>query len=89
MLLIASTRLSAAVAEYVHAAIFSAIVVFCALAQEYRVERVPHALRGMHRPVIKVLRDGEERETLSREIVPSRLLGLWIALWPWRNGNPL
>ena len=77
MILIAATVWSAFVGEYVDAGIILAIVIFCAalgFVQEYRAERALDALRNMLAPMITVLRDGQEAETLARDIVPGVIL---------------
>ena len=55
------------------------IIVFCAVlgfVQEYRAERALEALKGMLAPTITVLRDGEEQEVASKELVPGDILVL-------------
>ena len=77
IILIVATVLSAFVGEYVDAGIILAIVIFCAVlgfVQEYRAERALDALRNMLAPMITVLRDGQEAETPSRDIVPGDIL---------------
>ena len=79
VILIVATILSAVVGEYVDAAIILVIIVFCAVlgfVQEYRAERALEALKGMLAPTLNVLRDGEEREVPSRDLVPGDILVL-------------
>jgi Ca2+-transporting ATPase len=79
VILIVATVLSAFVGEYADAGIILVIIVFCALlgfVQEYRAERALDALKGMLTPLITVLRDGEEREIPSKELVPGDVLVL-------------
>jgi Ca2+-transporting ATPase len=79
VILVVATVLSAFVGEFVDAFIVLAIVLFCAIlgfVQEYRAEKALDALRDMLTPMITVLRDGEEREVASRELVPGDLLVL-------------
>ena len=77
VILIVATLLSALVGEYVDAAIIGVIIVFSAVlgfVQEYRAERALQALRRMLTPMITVLRDGQENEVPSRELVPGDVL---------------
>ncbi len=79
VILIVATILSAVVGEYVDAGIILVIVLFCAIlgfVQEYRAERALQALKGMLAPTVKVLRDGQEREVASKDIVPGDVLVL-------------
>jgi len=77
VILIIATLLSALVGEYVDAAIIGVIIVFSAVlgfVQEYRAERALQALKKMLTPMITVLRDGQEHEVPSRELVPGDVL---------------
>ncbi len=77
VILIAATVLSAFAGEYGDALIILAIVIFCAVlgfVQEYRAERALDALRNMLMPTITALRDGQEQETPSRDLVPGDIL---------------
>ena len=79
LILIIATVLSAFVGEYVDAAIILVIIVFCAVlgfVQEFRAERALEALKNMLTPMITVLRDGQEMEVASRELVPGDILVL-------------
>jgi Ca2+-transporting ATPase len=79
LILIVATVLSAFVGEYVDAVIILAIVVFCAVlgfVQEYRAERALDALKNMLTPMISVLRDGQELEIPSKNLVPGDVLVL-------------
>ena len=79
MILILAVILSAVVGEIVDAAIILVIVIFCAVlgfVQEYRAERALEALKKMLSPTITVLRDGEEADIPSEELVPGDILHL-------------
>ncbi len=79
VILIVATVLSAFVGEYVDAAIILVIVLFCAIlgfVQEYRAERALDALKSMLTPMITVLRDGEELEIASKDLVPGDVMVL-------------
>jgi Ca2+-transporting ATPase len=79
VILIVATILSAVVGEYVDAGIILVIIVFCAVlgfVQEYRAERALQALKGMLAPTTKVLRDGDDRDVPSKELVPGDILVL-------------
>ena len=79
VILIVATVLSAFVGEYVDAIIIGVIIVFCAVlgfVQEYRAERALDALKSMLTPMITVLRDGEEQEVASKDLVPGDILVL-------------
>ena len=79
VILLVATVLSALVGEYVDAVIIFVIIVFCALlgfVQEYRAERALEALKNMLSPTITVLRDGQEVEIPSKELVPGDILVL-------------
>ena len=77
IILIIATILSALVGELFDAALILGIVIFCALLgffQEYRAERALGALKKMLSPMITVLRDGQEIEMASKELVPGDIL---------------
>ena len=77
VILIVATVLSALVGEYVDAAIIGVIIVFSAVlgfVQEYRAGRALDALKKMLAPAITALRDGQELEVPSRELVPGDVL---------------
>ena len=79
IILLVATVLSALVGEYVDAVIILVIILFCAVlgfVQEYRAERALDALKNMLSPTITALRDGEEIEVASRELVPGDMLVL-------------
>ena len=79
LILVVATVLSAFVGDYVDAVIILAIVLFCAVlgfVQEYRAEKALDALKNMLTPMITVLRDGEEREIASKDLVPGDILVL-------------
>jgi len=56
------------------------LVISTGFIQEYRAERAIKSLKGMLMPISIVMRDGKEREVLSKEIVPGDILLL-------RNGE--
>ena len=77
VILVVATILSAFVGEYVDAIIILVIILFCAIlgfVQEYRAEKALDALKNMLTPMITVLREGEEREVASKELVPGDVL---------------
>jgi Ca2+-transporting ATPase len=79
LILIVATALSLAVGETVDALIIGIIIIFSAalgFVQEYRAERALDALKKMLALEVTVLRDGEERELDSREIVRGDVLVL-------------
>ncbi len=79
VILIVATILSAFVGEYVDAIIIGVIIMFCGVlgfVQEYRAERALDALKSMLTPMITVLRDGQEQEVPSKELVPGDILVL-------------
>ncbi len=83
IILLVAVVLSAALGEVVDAILIGVIVVFaCGLGfiQEYRAEQAIEALKKMAAPVASVIRDGEEREIASRELVPGDIILL-------RTGN--
>ena len=77
VILLIAVVLSAVVGEYVDAAIIGVIVLFCGVlgfVQEYRAERALEALKKMLTPTMTVLRDGQEEEVPSRELVPGDIM---------------
>ncbi|MBM4271709.1 MAG: cation-translocating P-type ATPase [Deltaproteobacteria bacterium] len=77
IILIIAIVLSALIGEVIDAVIIGAIVIFCAVLgfiQEYRAERSLEALKKMLSPTITVLRNGNEEEILSKELVPGDIL---------------
>ncbi len=77
IILLVAVVLSAVIGELLDAGIIAAIVVFCAVlgfTQEYRAERALEALKKMLSPTITVLREGQEEEIPSKEIVPGDIL---------------
>ena len=79
VILVVATVLSAFVGEYVDAIIILVIILFCAIlgfVQEYRAEKALDALKNMLTPMITVLRDGEEVEVASKDLVPGDVLVL-------------
>ena len=76
-ILLVAIALSALVGEVVDAAIIGVIVLFVAVlgfVQEYRAERAIEALRKMLSPTITVLRNGNEEEVPSRDLVPGDIM---------------
>ena len=77
VILLIATVLSALVGEHLDAALIFVIVIFCAVLgfiQEYRAERALEALKNMLSPAITVLRDGNETEAPSKDLVPGDIL---------------
>jgi len=77
IILLISAALSTFLGHGVEAVAITVIVlfaVFLGFIQEYRAERAIEALRQMAAPTAKVLRDGSERETPAREVVPGDLI---------------
>jgi len=58
------------------------LLIFTGFIQEYRAEKAIKSLRGMLVPVSIVIRDGKEKEILSKEIVPGDIILL-------RNGEKI
>lgn len=78
-LLVVATIISFIVGKPITAyAIIAVIILVVTLGffQEYRAERVIDSLKDMLVPVSIVIRDGKEREILSKEIVPGDILVL-------------
>jgi len=72
IILLVAVALSAVLGEVTDAIVIFAIVLFAAVlgfVQEYRAERAMEALKRMASPTASVLRDGEEIEIPSRELV--------------------
>jgi P-type Ca2+ transporter type 2C len=77
IILLIAIGLSFLVGEVLDASLILVIVIFCAIlgfVQEYRAERALEALRKMLSPTITVLRDDQEREIPSKELVPGDIL---------------
>ncbi len=77
LILLIAIALSALVGEVLDAAIIGVIVIFSAtlgFIQEYRAERALDALKKMLSPTVSVLRDGMEKEIISKELVPGDIL---------------
>jgi Ca2+-transporting ATPase len=77
IILLVATVLSAILGEVADAIVIFAIVVFAAVLgflQEYRAERAMEALKRMASPTATVLRDGQEIEIASRELVPGDII---------------
>src|SRR3990172_5878029 len=76
-ILLASAALTAALRELTDMTIITAVLVLNATIgffQEYRAERALQALRQLAVPRTFVLRDGQDREIDSREVVPGDIL---------------
>lgn len=58
------------------------VLIFTGFIQEYRAEKAIKSLRGMLMPVSIVIRDGKEKEILSKDIVPGDIILL-------RNGEKI
>lgn len=58
------------------------VIIFTGFIQEYRAEKVIKSLRGMLTPISIVIRNGKEKEILSKEIVPGDIILL-------RNGEKI
>ncbi len=77
VILLIAIVLSIFIGEVLDAVIIGVIVIFSTLLaflQEYRAERALEALKKMLSPAVTVLRDGNEEEVLSRELVPGDIL---------------
>jgi P-type Ca2+ transporter type 2C len=77
LILLIAIALSAFAGEVADAAIIGVIVIFCAVLgfiQEYRAERALKELKKMLSPTITVLREGNEEEVSSKELVPGDIL---------------
>ncbi|MCG8353825.1 MAG: cation-translocating P-type ATPase [Chloroflexales bacterium] len=77
IILLVATTLSAFLGHEIEAIAIAVIVLFAVLlgfVQEYRAERAIEALRHMAAPTATVLRDGQEVETLARDLVPGDVI---------------
>jgi Ca2+-transporting ATPase len=77
IILLVAVVLSAFLGEVTDAIVIFIIVVFAAglgFIQEYRAEKAIAALKKMAAPLASALRDGEEREVPSRELVPGDVI---------------
>jgi P-type Ca2+ transporter type 2C len=77
IILLIATAISAFLGHEVEAIAIGIIVLFAVLlgfVQEYRAERAIDALRRMAAPTASVLRDGEEDEIPSSELVPGDIV---------------
>lgn len=77
IILIIAIALSAFIGEVRDALIIAIIVFFCTIlgfVQEYRAERALESLKKMLAPMITVLREGQEKEVPSKELVPGDIL---------------
>ncbi len=76
-LLAAAAVLSLVVEHYADAGVIAAVVVLntvLGVVQEWRAEKALEALRQMAAPHARVLRDGQEQEVASAEVVPGDVL---------------
>ncbi|HSN12357.1 MAG TPA: HAD-IC family P-type ATPase, partial [Propionibacteriaceae bacterium] len=79
IILLVATAISIALGEGVESVVIAVIVVFAVLlgfVQEYRAERALEALREMAAPTALVVRDGEEVQVPTRELVPGDVVVL-------------
>ncbi|HEY5132188.1 MAG TPA: cation-translocating P-type ATPase [Candidatus Krumholzibacteriaceae bacterium] len=77
IILLVATALSAFLGHGIEAIAIGVIVTFAVVlgfVQEYRAERAIEALRQMAAPTAAVLRDGEEMDVPSRELVPGDVI---------------
>ncbi len=77
IILLIATIISAVLGEGVEAIAIAVILLFSVIqgfVQEYRAERAIEALREMAAPTATVLRDGDEAEIPSRELVPGDII---------------
>ncbi len=77
IILLVAVALSAVLGEVADAIVIFAIVLFAAVLgflQEHRAERAMEALKRMAAPTATVLRDGQELEIASRELVPGDII---------------
>lgn len=77
IVLLGASLLSALVGEIIDAMIILIIVLFSALLsffQEYRAERAVESLKRMLAPTARVLREGQQVEIPSRELVPGDIV---------------
>lgn len=81
IILLIATLISAIVGEVLDAIAILAIIIACAFLgffQEYRAEKALEALKKMTAPKALVIRDGEEKEILARDIVVGDVILLRI-----------
>jgi Ca2+-transporting ATPase len=77
VILIVATIFSAMIGELLDAAVILIIILASAglgFIQEYRAEKAIEALKKMLSPTITAMRDGSEKEILSKELVPGDLV---------------
>ncbi|MDD5082747.1 MAG: calcium-transporting P-type ATPase, PMR1-type [Dehalococcoidales bacterium] len=77
IILLIAVVLSAVLGETADAIVIFIIVLFASVlgfAQEYRAERAMEALKRMASPTATVVRDGEEIDIQSREVVPGDII---------------
>lgn len=77
IILLIATALSAFLGHGLEAVAITVIVLFAVVLgfiQEYRAERAIEALRRMAAPTASVMRDGEETEVPSRDLVPGDIV---------------
>jgi P-type Ca2+ transporter type 2C len=77
IILLAATALSLLVGEWVDALMIAAIVLLSAVlgfVQEYKAEQALEALKKMLSPTITALRDAQEAEIPSRDLVPGDIV---------------
>jgi Ca2+-transporting ATPase len=77
IILLVAIALTIIVGEYVDAVVITVIVLFVTILgfiQEYRAERAMEALKEIAAPTASVIRDGEEVDIPSRELVPGDVI---------------
>ncbi len=78
-ILLIATAISALLGEIIDALVISVIVLFVVIlgfVQEYRAERTLESLKKMLSPTCTVIRDGNEKEILVKELVPGDIVVL-------------
>ncbi|MHB1008783.1 MAG: cation-translocating P-type ATPase [Propionibacteriaceae bacterium] len=79
LILLGATAISIALGEGVESVVIAVIVVFAVLlgfVQEYRAERALEALREMASPTATAVRDGQEVQVATRDLVPGDVVAL-------------
>ncbi len=78
-ILLIATAISALLGEIIDALVIFVIVLFVVIlgfVQEYRAERTLESLKKMLSPTCTVIRDGNEKEILAKELVPGDIVVL-------------
>jgi Ca2+-transporting ATPase len=79
LILLAAVAVSAVIGESIDAIVIFAIVIACTVlgfSQEYRAEKLMEALKRMAATRARVIRDGEEIDVPTRELVPGDVIVL-------------